>query len=904
LASATQVLIGAVSGSAGIKFGSAGDTNLYRSAADTLKTDDSFVVGGTLTLSGDPSSAMQAATKQYVDAAITGQDSKISVRAATTANITLSGAQTIDGVSVVAGDRVLVKDQSTGSQNGIYVAAAGAWSRSTDADTSTEVNPGFFTFVEEGTSNGNIAYVLTTDAPITLGTTALTFQRFSSPNDHSLLSNLTTGDPHTQYLLTSGSRTTTGVTLTANAAGTIPLSVIGAGSPTAPLQVWQGNGTSRIGASGGLALNGTPATSGWELFRINDPVTPDAGAVAIITPQAAGTKGLIVQGRASQTADLQQWQKSDGTIYTAIDKDGKLVFGPSGSQDTNLYRFAANVLATDDQLVVVRANMSQVSLSTNISGDTTSRFALYPDGRQVWGDGANPFDTNLYRSAADTLKTDDSLVVDGASGISIGAGQITQVRASNGLTAYATYVSGEANARFSFNNNGVLNWGAGGATAQDTNLYRSAANELKTDDSLVVGGSTTVAGTLTASGDLVTAGASWTTRPAAVDTLSWQGIAYGNGLFVATAINGTGNGIMTSPDGINWTTRIPPFDLQWGDIVYGNGLFVAVASSGTGNRVMTSPDGINWASRTSAADSGWSSITYGNGLFVAVSTGSGTTANRVMTSPDGITWTGQSSANTNSWTGVTYGNGLFVAVASTGTGSNSTMYSSDGVTWTQGTIPDNSWSAITYGNGLFVAVGGGGSNRAYTSPDGLTWTARNLGTSSWQAVTYGNGMFVALASALTNRVATSGKILTSTAPANNIFQGGLTVNGGLSVGGATLPNDDVIAFGTEGTLTVRTGKGRFRFPFAAVLLGVSASVDTAPTGSAVILDLNKNGTTMFTTQANRPTISANTNATTTEVTNMDVTAIASGDYLTVDIDQIGSTVAGSDLVVTVRFKRP
>lgn len=127
----------------------------------------------------NPINPQDAATKSYVDATKQGLDVKDSVRVATTGNITLSGTQTIDGVAVIAGDRVLVKDQTTGSQNGIYVVAAGAWSRSDDANSNADVTSGMFTFVEEGTINADSGWVLTTNNPITLDTTALAFTQFS-----------------------------------------------------------------------------------------------------------------------------------------------------------------------------------------------------------------------------------------------------------------------------------------------------------------------------------------------------------------------------------------------------------------------------------------------------------------------------------------------------------------------------------------------------------------------------------------------------------------------------------------------------------------------------------------------------------------------------------------------------
>lgn len=121
------------------------------------------------------------ATKGYVDSVATGLDVKQSVRVKTTAPITLSGTQVIDGVTLVAGDRVLVTEQASGEDNGIYVVSETGWTRSTDADNSPagEVTSGMFTFVEEGTQFGSTGWVLATANPISLGTTPLSFVQFS-----------------------------------------------------------------------------------------------------------------------------------------------------------------------------------------------------------------------------------------------------------------------------------------------------------------------------------------------------------------------------------------------------------------------------------------------------------------------------------------------------------------------------------------------------------------------------------------------------------------------------------------------------------------------------------------------------------------------------------------------------
>jgi len=133
----------------------------------------------------DPTDPAHAATKGYVDAARSGLDVKQSVRAATTGPINIAtdleeGDVLDTTVTLVAGNRVLVKNQSTASENGIYVVQeTGAAVRATDFDSSAEVTPGAFTFVEEGTVNADSGWVLTTDGTITLGTTGLTWALFS-----------------------------------------------------------------------------------------------------------------------------------------------------------------------------------------------------------------------------------------------------------------------------------------------------------------------------------------------------------------------------------------------------------------------------------------------------------------------------------------------------------------------------------------------------------------------------------------------------------------------------------------------------------------------------------------------------------------------------------------------------
>ena len=149
--------------------------------------------------------------KTYVDSVANGLDVKASVRVATTANLagtynngagtitaSSNGAISVDGVSLVVNDRILVKDQSTAAQNGFYKvttvgsgSAAFVLTRTPDADAASELTAGAFTFTEEGSANADNGYVLSTNGAITLGTTGITFEQFSGAGQISAGNGLT-----------------------------------------------------------------------------------------------------------------------------------------------------------------------------------------------------------------------------------------------------------------------------------------------------------------------------------------------------------------------------------------------------------------------------------------------------------------------------------------------------------------------------------------------------------------------------------------------------------------------------------------------------------------------------------------------------------------------------------------
>lgn len=367
----------------------------YVDSADALKLD---LAGGTMsgnlsmnsnkvTNVGTPTADNDAANKAYVDSLAQGLDIKASVRAATTANVTLSGTQTIDGVALGAGDRVLVKNQSTASQNGIYVVSAGSWTRSSDMDVWTEF-PGSFFFVEDGTDNDNSGWVCTVAPGGTVGSTSVTFEQFSGAGQITAGAGLTktgntldVGTASTARIVVNADNidlATTGVSagtyrsVTVDAygrvtAGTAPTTISGYGITDAYTKTEVDNAL-------GLKLNLSGGTMSGNITMGGNTVT---GLGAPVNSSDAATKTYV------DTADNLKLNLSGGTMSGAIAMGTNKITGlgdPTANQDavtlnyvTTLYGSTASAaVSAADALTYKNAAESAATTATTQAGTATS----------------------------------------------------------------------------------------------------------------------------------------------------------------------------------------------------------------------------------------------------------------------------------------------------------------------------------------------------------------------------------------------------------------------------------------------------------------------------------------------------------------------------------------------------
>jgi hypothetical protein len=328
-----------------------------------------------------PTQASDLTTKAYVDSLSNGLDVKASVRAATTGNITLSNTQTIDGIALSVGDRVLVKNQTTGSQNGIYVVASGAWTRAADFDNTPdiEVSPGTFFFVEEGTTQADNGYVVSNDGALTIGTTAITFVQFSGAGQ------ITAGDGLTKTGNTINAVGTAdrisvavdSIDIAATYAGQTSITTLG----TIGTGVWQGSVV-------GPTYGGTGVNNGSKTITLGGNFVTDGAHALTLTLTGATSVTVPTTGTLATLAGTETF--TNKTLTSPTINSGALSGTFSGAHTNSgivTFSSATASSSTSTGAVVISAGglgvAGAIFVGTNITGAGAATSTL--DGFNIDG---------------------------------------------------------------------------------------------------------------------------------------------------------------------------------------------------------------------------------------------------------------------------------------------------------------------------------------------------------------------------------------------------------------------------------------------------------------------------------------------------------------------------------------
>jgi hypothetical protein len=499
----------------------------------TQNANSVAITGGTATLTSvalttgtittAPVGSTDIVNKSYVDSVAQGLNTKAPVLVATTANITLSGEQTIDGITT-SSSRVLVKNQTTSSQNGIYVSSSGAWTRSSDANTWNQLVSAYV-FVEEGTLQADTGWVCTVDPGGTLGVTAVTWAQFSGAGTYTAGTGLTLSG--TQFSITNtavsansyGSSTAI-PTFTVNAQG--QLTAASTAAVIAPAETLTGTTLASNVVSSSLTSVGTISSGTWNGTAIG-PTYGGTGLTSYVTGDLLYASSTNTLSRLAATTNGYVLTLSGGVpVWAAAASTGvtSISFGTTGLTPSTATTGAITVSGT----LAVANGGTGVTASSGVNS-----VVLRDSNANITG---NNFFTGFTSVAASgttitmTAASTPVYVVTGSGGQTITLPNATTL--PNG-------------AIFSFNNN----QSSGAITVQNTSATTVLTVQSGAYGTVVLLSNGTSAGTWDTHFQ-VPSNASWSTN-----TLSWAGSYTSgtwNGNAIGTIYGGTGQTSYTVGD--------------------------------------------------------------------------------------------------------------------------------------------------------------------------------------------------------------------------------------------------------------------------------------------------------------------------------------------------------------------